>query len=155
MLRVACTLFPDLSFPKSLATQYHPPRNRFNPQQLFPLTLDYRAQYANLAAVLGRPGPHGLNTVYLDDLRFFYEKEDLPAAYGRRELPYFSVEANDLTDRMTQHIGYQIERPFPKGDGFGQYSDVEPLKAAFEGMGNQGVQSSEQAIVQPPAGTER
>ena len=92
---------------------------------------DGRAQYANLAAVLGRVGPNGLNTVYLDDVREFYEKEDLPAAYKRRELPYFSVEANDHIDRMTQHIGFQIVRPFPKGDGFGKWKDVEPEVARF------------------------
>lgn len=86
----------------------------------------------NLAAVLGRVGPNGLNTLYLDDLRTFYEKEDLPATYQRRELPYYSVEANDLTDRITHHIGFQIVRPFPKGDGFGKWADIEPIKAPFD-----------------------
>ena len=81
--------------------------------------------------MIGRVGPNGLNTVYLDDLQYFYEKEDLPKTYQRRELPYFGVEANAHIDRMTQHIGFQIVRPFPKGDGFGKWSDVEPLKARF------------------------
>ena len=90
------------------------------------------AQYANLVSVLGRVGPNGLNTVYVEDVRAFYEKEDLPPAYQRRELPYFSVEANDHTDRMTKHVGFQIVRPFPKGDGYGKWSDVEPMKAAYE-----------------------
>ncbi|KAL8643902.1 MAG: hypothetical protein Q9226_008047 [Calogaya cf. arnoldii] len=46
------------------------------------------AQYANIAAVLGRVGPNGLSTVYVDDVREFYEKEELPTAYERSELPY-------------------------------------------------------------------
>ena len=82
-------------------------------------------------------GTRGLNTVYVKDVRELYEKEDLPTAYQRRELPYFSVEANDHTDRMTQHIGFQIVRPFPKGDGYGRWSDVEPVKGAFESASRQ------------------
>ncbi|MCJ1278189.1 hypothetical protein MMC21_006004 [Puttea exsequens] len=96
------------------------------------------AQYANLAAVLGRVGPHGLSTVYVDDVREFYEKEDLPSTYGRRELPYFSVEANDHIDRMAYHVGFQIVRPFPKGDGTGKWKDVEPVVARYEGEGGEG-----------------
>lgn len=33
---------------------------------------------------------------------------------------------------MTHHVGFQIVRPFPEGDGFGKWSDVEPVKAAYE-----------------------
>ena len=91
-----------------------------------------RAQYANIAAVSGRVGPHGLSTVYVDDVREFYEKEDLPTAYKRRELPYFSTEANDHIDRMSHHVGFQIVRPFPQGDGFGKWADVEAEKAKYK-----------------------
>ncbi|KAL8847169.1 MAG: hypothetical protein Q9221_007770 [Calogaya cf. arnoldii] len=90
------------------------------------------AQYANIAAVLGRVGPHGLSTAYVDDVREFYEKEDLPTAYKRRELPYFSTEANDHIDRMSHHVGFQIVRPFPQGDGFGKWADVEAEKAKYK-----------------------
>ena len=106
---------------------------------MLPLT---SAQYANLAAVLGRVGPNGLNTVYVEDVRAFYETEDLPPAYQRRELPYFSVEANDLTDRMTHHVGFQIVRPFPEGDGFGKWSDVEPVVAPYEAAASGAVVAS-------------
>lgn len=88
-----------------------------------------RAQYGNIFGVIGRIGPNGLNTVFLEDLRDFYVKEDLPAAYGRRELPFYSAEANSYIDRMTHHIGYQIQRPFPTNDQDGR--DVEPVKAKF------------------------
>ena len=30
-------------------------------------------------------------------------------------------------------------RPFPKGDGFGKFSDVEPIKAKYEGGTSQTV----------------
>lgn len=96
------------------------------------LTPATSVQYANLAAVLGRVGPNGLNTVYVEDVRALYETEDLPPAYQRREMPYFSIEANDLIDRMTHHVGFQIVRPFPEGDGFGKWRDVEPVVAAYE-----------------------
>ena len=65
-------------------------------------------------------------------MREFYEKEDFPSAYKRRELPYFSTEANDHIDRMSHHVGFQIVRPFPQGDGFGKWADVEPEKAIYE-----------------------
>ena len=88
------------------------------------------AQYANLVAVIGRPGPNGLNTVYVEDVRKFYLEEDLPDGYGRRELPYFSVETNAYVDRMSHHIGFQIVRPYPEDDGDGR--DVEPETAKYE-----------------------
>lgn len=90
-----------------------------------------RAQYGNLLGVLGTIGPNGLNTVFLDDLRTFYVDEDLPAGYGRRELPFYSPEANSYIDRMTHHIGFQIERPWPHDDQDGR--DVEPVVAKFDG----------------------
>ena len=89
-----------------------------------------RAQYGNLFGVLGRIGPNGLNTVFLKDLCFFYTKEDIPPGYDRRELPFFSPEANSYIDRMTHHIGFQIERPWPKYDQDGR--DVEPVVANFD-----------------------
>ena len=94
------------------------------------LTRVLRAQYANLFGVIGRIGPNGLNTVFLNDLRRFYIDEDLPTDYGRRELPYYSPEANSYIDRMTHHIGFQIERPWPPNDQDGR--DVEPVAAKFE-----------------------
>ena len=64
--------------------------------------------------------------------REFYENEDLPTGYQRREFPYYSVEANNYIDRMTEHIGFQIVRPFPEGDGMGIWRDVEPVVAKFD-----------------------
>ena len=89
-----------------------------------------RAQYTNLVGMLGRNGKHGLQTLYVEDVRQFYLKEDLPDAYQRRELPYYAVEATELNDRMTHHIGYQISRPFPPWDHNG--TDIEPLVARYE-----------------------
>lgn len=89
-----------------------------------------RAQYTNLIGVLGRNGRHGLQTLYIEDVKEFYTSEDLPDAYERRELPYYAIEATQLIDRMTHHIGYQIMRPFPSGDHDGR--DVEPVKALYE-----------------------
>lgn len=89
-----------------------------------------RAQYANIFGVIGRVGPNGLNTVFIEDLIALYVDEDLPPGYGRRELPYFSVEANSYIDRMTQHIGFQIQRPWPQNDQDGR--DVEPVKAQLD-----------------------
>ncbi|KAL8818069.1 MAG: hypothetical protein Q9223_003217 [Gallowayella weberi] len=88
------------------------------------------AQYTNLVGVLGRNGKHGLLTLYVEDVKKFYMQEDLPDAYERRELPYYAIEATNLIDRMTHHIGFQILRPFPADDHDGR--DIEPLQAAYE-----------------------
>lgn len=66
----------------------------------------------------------------MDDVRTFYVDEDLPASYQRRELPFYSAEANAYVDRMRHHIGFKIERPFPPGDGDGR--DIEPEVANYE-----------------------
>jgi len=87
------------------------------------------AQYGNLVGTLGKIGKNGLYTLFVDDVRHFYLREDLPTSYGRRQLPYYSVEANEYIDRMTHHIGFQIVRPFPPGDQDGR--DVEPAVAKF------------------------
>ena len=89
-----------------------------------------RAQYTNLVGVLGRNGRYGLQTLYVEDVRKFYLEEDLPDAFQRRELPYYGVEAAELNDRMTNHIGYQIIRPFPSWDHNG--TDIEPLTAKYD-----------------------
>ncbi|KAI4149559.1 MAG: hypothetical protein L6R39_002472 [Caloplaca ligustica] len=88
------------------------------------------AQYANLVGILGRNGKHGLLTLYVEDVKQFYLKEDLPDAYERRELPYFTTEGLIHIDRMTHHIGFQVIRPFPADDHSG--IDIEPLTAAYE-----------------------
>ena len=88
-----------------------------------------RAQYGNLVGTLGKIGKNGLYTLYVDDVRRFYVEEDLPIGYGRRELPYYSVEANEYIDRMTHHIGFQIARPWPADDQ--DWRDVEPEIAKF------------------------
>ena len=80
--------------------------------------------------MLGRNGRYGLQTLYVEDVRDFYLRDDLPKAYERRELPYYGVEAAELNDRMTHHIGYQITRPFPPWDHNG--TDIEPLVAKYE-----------------------
>ncbi|KAI4257935.1 MAG: hypothetical protein LQ352_001441 [Teloschistes flavicans] len=69
------------------------------------------AQYTNLVGVLGRHGKHGLQTLYVEDVKEFYTAEDLPNA-------------------MTHHIGFQIMRPFPSDDHDGR--DIEPVKALYE-----------------------
>ena len=89
-----------------------------------------RAQYTNLVGVLGRNGRYGLQTLYVEDVKTFYLQGDLPTAYERRELPYYAVEATELNDRMTHHIGFQITRPFPPWDHNG--TDIEPLVARYE-----------------------
>ena len=66
----------------------------------------------------------------MEDVKTFYLQEDLPVAYERRELPYYSVEATELNDRMTHHIGFQITQPFPSWDHNG--TDIEPLVAKYE-----------------------
>lgn len=88
------------------------------------------AQYANMFGMLGKVGKNGLNTLYIKDVEKFYVDEDLPDGYGRRELPYFSTEANSYIDRMSHHIGFQIARPYPEGDDDGR--DVEPVTARFD-----------------------
>ena len=39
---------------------------------------------------------------------------------------------------MAYHVGFQIVRPFPKGDGTGKWKDVEPVVARYEGEGGEG-----------------
>ncbi|KAI5779359.1 Chloroperoxidase [Geopyxis carbonaria] len=90
------------------------------------------AQYANLLAVLGRPGKHGPLTLHVSDVNTFMLKEDLPKDYMRRELPYYNVEASAYIDRMSAHIGFTIMRPLPEGDGTGKWKDVEPTQALGE-----------------------
>ncbi len=90
------------------------------------------AQYTNLYGVLGRPGVHGLTTLYLEDVETFYLKEDLPEKYQRRQLPYYNPEASAYMDRMAAWIGFEVTRPFPPGDGEGALKDVEPLVAKYE-----------------------
>ncbi|KAL8704590.1 MAG: hypothetical protein Q9201_002237 [Fulgogasparrea decipioides] len=70
------------------------------------------AQYTSLVGVLGCNGKQALQTVHVDDVARFYPDEDLPDAYERRELPYYAIEAIQLIDRMTHHLGFQIvDRP--------------------------------------------
>ncbi|KAH8722836.1 Chloroperoxidase [Phaeosphaeriaceae sp. PMI808] len=89
------------------------------------------AQYTNMMGILGRYGKHGRTTLYLDDVETFYLKEDVPKGYMRREEPYYSMESNALIDRMTHHIGFTIQRPFPDDD-LSLGKDVEPEVAKFE-----------------------
>ncbi|KAI2602752.1 Chloroperoxidase [Hypoxylon sp. NC1633] len=89
------------------------------------------AQYGNMFGVLGRAGKHGLNTLFIEDVKKFYLDDDWPVGYARRELPYYSPEANSYIDRMAHHIGYQIQRPYPPGDG-GKDVDIEPETAKFQ-----------------------
>ena len=93
------------------------------------------AQYSNLIGILGRNGPNGLQTLFVEDVKTFYLDEDLPKQYERREMPFYSPEANAYMDRMSDHIGFRIERPFPVDDGDGR--DVELVVAKYEraGMG--------------------
>lgn len=46
-------------------------------------------------------------------------------------MQYYSMESNALIDRMTHHIGYTIQRPFPEGD-MAPGRDIEPEVAKFE-----------------------
>ncbi len=80
--------------------------------------------------MLGRNGPNGLQTVFVEDVREFYVREDLPVMYERREMPFFSPEANAYVDRMSNYIGFTIVQPFPVNDGDGR--DVEPVVARYE-----------------------
>ena len=66
----------------------------------------------------------------MDELRTFYLEEDIPVGYARREMPYYSVEANCYIDRMAHHIGFQPIRPWPPNDDDGR--DVEPTNAEYE-----------------------
>lgn len=94
------------------------------------INIFYRGQYANLVAILGRVGKHGLHTVFVEDVREFYMREDLPASYGRRQLPYYSIESMAYIDRMSHHIGFEIAQPYPDNDQDGR--DVEPVTANFD-----------------------
>ncbi|CAI6332246.1 unnamed protein product [Periconia digitata] len=89
------------------------------------------AQYTNMMGILGRYGKHGRTTLYLEDVATFYLKEDIPLGYMKREEPYYSMESNALIDRMTHHIGYTIQRPFPDDDQ-SPGRDIEPEVARFE-----------------------
>ncbi|KAJ8127451.1 heme-thiolate peroxidase [Lasiodiplodia mahajangana] len=88
-------------------------------------------QYANMFGMLGRAGKHGLNTLFLEDVKTFYLEDDWPLGYARREMPYYSPEGNSYVDRMTHHIGYRIQRPYPPGDG-DKDMDIEPETAKFQ-----------------------
>ncbi|KAI0189896.1 hypothetical protein F4808DRAFT_31909 [Astrocystis sublimbata] len=74
------------------------------------------ARYGNMFGVLRRAGKHGLNTLYVEDVKRFYLEDDWPVGDARRELPYFSPEANSYIDCMARHIGYEIQRPHPPSD---------------------------------------
>lgn len=89
------------------------------------------AQYGNLFGMLGRIGKHGLNTLYVEDVKKFYLDDDWPVGYGRREMPYFIVEANSYINRMSHHLGYEIARPYPPGDK-DKGIDIEPETAKFQ-----------------------
>lgn len=88
------------------------------------------AQYANMFGMITRQGKHGPGTLHVDDVRKFYIDEDWPTGYARRQLPYFSTEANLIMDRMARHIGYEITRPFPANDS--EIYDVEGDVAVFD-----------------------
>ncbi|KAI1271125.1 Chloroperoxidase [Xylaria sp. FL0933] len=105
----------------------HNPGFRFGNQ----MAICSLAQYGNMFGVLGRAGKHGLNTLYIADVKKFYLDDDWPVGYARREMPYYSPEANAYIDRMAYHIGYQIQRPYPPGDG-DKGIDVEPETAKFQ-----------------------
>ncbi|EXA28548.1 hypothetical protein BFJ63_vAg18201 [Fusarium oxysporum f. sp. narcissi] len=88
------------------------------------------AQYANMFGMLGRQGKNGPGTLHVEDVKKFYLDEDWPKDYWRRQLPYYSPEANSYIDRMARHIGYQIERPYPPDDH--NLYDVEGDVAVFD-----------------------
>ena len=88
------------------------------------------AQYTTLTGILGRNGPNGLQTLFLEDVKTFYLDEDLPKSYQRREMPFYTPESIAYMDRMTNHIGFVIQRPFPVNDSDGR--DVEPVVAKYE-----------------------
>lgn len=88
------------------------------------------AQYGNMFGVLGRIGKNGMNTLYVEDVKKFYLDDDWPVGYARREMPFYSPEANSYIDRMSRHIGYQIQRPYPPNDK--EKIDVEPETALFQ-----------------------
>ncbi|KAL9120963.1 MAG: hypothetical protein Q9187_002482 [Circinaria calcarea] len=121
--------------PEDLAEHHHLRHNqskRENPKFRFSNrdAVTALVQYSNLIGTFGRYGPNGPTTLFLEDVRTFYLAEDLPTAYQRRELPFYSPEANAYMDRMIEHIGFKIERPFPPNDADGR--DVEPEKAKYE-----------------------
>ena len=88
------------------------------------------AQYANMFGMLGRLGKNGPGTLHVEDVKSFYLDEDWPKGYWRRQLPYYSPEANNYIDRMARHIGYQIERPYPPDEH--ELYDVEGDVAVFD-----------------------
>lgn len=108
----------------------------------------YSAQYSNLVGTIGRTGKHGPFTLYIEDAKTFFLDEDLPAKYERRELPFYTPEGAAYLDRMSQHIGFTIERPFPPNDADGR--DVEPEVANYERghwcLGSGGRDSAQEAF---------
>ncbi|KAF7165184.1 hypothetical protein CNMCM5623_009450 [Aspergillus felis] len=89
------------------------------------------AQYTNMVGVLGKFGKHGRTTLFVDDVKTFYLDEDIPRNYERREAPHYSPESNAMIDRMSHHVGYTIQRPFPEGDQ-DPGRDICPMKARFQ-----------------------
>lgn len=89
------------------------------------------AQYTNMVGVLGKFGKHGRTTLFIDDVKTFYLDEDIPRNYERREAPHYSPESNAMIDRMSHHVGYTIQRPFPDGDQ-DPGRDICPMKARFQ-----------------------
>ncbi len=45
-------------------------------------------------------------------------------------MPFYTPESIAYMDRMTNHIGFVIQRPFPVNDSDGR--DVEPVVAKYE-----------------------
>ncbi|KAE8354431.1 hypothetical protein BDV28DRAFT_147161 [Aspergillus coremiiformis] len=89
------------------------------------------AQYTNMVGTLGKFGKHGRTTLFIDDVKTFYLDEDIPRNYERREIAHYSPESNALIDRMSHHVGYTIQRPFPEGDQ-DPGRDICPMKARFQ-----------------------
>ncbi|THC96183.1 hypothetical protein EYZ11_004346 [Aspergillus tanneri] len=90
------------------------------------------AQYTNMVGVLGKFGKHGRTTLSVEDVRMFYLDEDIPKGYERREIAHYSPESNAMIDRMSHHVGYTIQRPFPPGDQ-DPGRDICPMRARFQG----------------------
>ncbi|KAH7303980.1 Chloroperoxidase [Stachybotrys elegans] len=88
------------------------------------------AQYANMFGMLGRMGVNGMTTLYVEDVRQFYLRDDVPEGYMRRQLPYYANEATLFMERMARHIGYTIPRPIPANDR--ELYDVEGDVAIFD-----------------------
>ncbi|KAA8649467.1 uncharacterized protein ATNIH1004_002138 [Aspergillus tanneri] len=76
-------------------------------------------------------GKHGRTTLFVDDVKTFYLDEDIPKNYERREIAHYSPESNAMIDRMSHHIGYTIQRPFPEGDQE-PGRDICPMRARFQ-----------------------